>query len=126
MGLIPRRLKRGLLMRAVLWGTKGIAKGKFGPVPQKVWRFFEGAKTYTGLVFLVVGYGFGAAFNLGLCPDCPAWDKGLMAIGAVLVQVGLLDAANREPGPNDLQEASNVFGAQARLQEAKRKEREGH
>ena len=126
MGLIPKRIKRGAAMRVVLWGTRGLAKGKFGVVPQKAWNFFEGGKTYTGLIVMVLGFTFGEAFNLGVCEQCPAWNQILMGIGAVLAQVGLLDAANREPGPNDLQEASNVFGAQARLQEAKRKEREGH
>ncbi len=99
MGLIPKRLKRGLLMRVALWFTRGIAAGDFGAVPQKVWLFFEGGKTYIGLGVMILGYAFGAAFNLGICEVCPDWNQILMGVGAVLAQLGLIDAANREDGP---------------------------
>jgi hypothetical protein len=99
MGLIPKRIKRGLLLRVLLHVTKGLAKGKYGKRPQKVWNFFEGGKTWIGFGFMVLGFAAGEAFNMNLCPACPEWNQGLMAVGAVLAQVGLLDAANREPGP---------------------------
>ena len=102
MGLktLVRKAKRGLALRILLHVTKGLAQGRFGKGPQKFWLFFEGGKTYIGFAFMVLGYGFGAAFNLGICEQCPEWDKILMTVGLVLAQVGLLDAANREDGPN--------------------------
>lgn len=101
MRLIPKRLKRGMVMGAVLWFTKGMAVGDFGVVPQKIWLFMEGSKTYTGLAFILAGFAFGEAFNRGICDACPDWNQALLGIGAVLAQLGLIDAANREDGPDD-------------------------
>lgn len=99
MGLI-RKIKRGFALRILLHVTKGLANGKYGRRPQKAYSALAGLKTYIGLAFMATGYIFGAAFNLGVCPDCPEWDKILMGVGAVLAQIGLLDAANREDGPD--------------------------
>ena len=75
MGLkkLARKVKRGFALRVLLWVTKGLANGKFGRVPQRAWLALEGAKTYLGLAFVLLGFGFGEAFNLGVCEQCPAW-----------------------------------------------------
>lgn len=97
---LVRKAKRGFALRIFLHITKGLAKGKYGRGPQKVWLGLEGFKTYLGLVFVVAGFTFGEAFNLGVCDQCPAWNQILMTGGVVLAQIGLLDGANREDGPN--------------------------
>jgi len=98
MGLrnLVRKVKRGFVLRMLLHVTKGLSKGKYGRGPKRVWVALEGFKTWTGVVFLVLGYGFQTAYGAGLCPDCSEWSNALMAVGAVLAQVGLLDAANRD------------------------------
>jgi hypothetical protein len=96
-----RKARRGFMLRVLLHITKGLATGKYGKVPQKVWNALAGFKTWTGVIFVAVGYGFQTAHGAGLCPDCPEYSNILMAVGAVLAQVGLLDAANREEGPKE-------------------------
>ena len=101
MGLrnLVRKVKRGFVLRVLLFVTKGLANGKYGRGPQKAWLAAEGFKTYIGLAFVVAGFTFGEAFNLSICDRCPEWNQALMAIGVVLAQIGLLDGANREDGP---------------------------
>ena len=94
-----RKVKRGFALRMLLYVTKGLANGKYGRGPQKGWLALEGTKTYIGLAFILAGFGFGEAFNLGICEQCPDWNQALMAVGVVLAQIGLLDGANREDGP---------------------------
>jgi hypothetical protein len=99
MGLktLVRKAKRGIVLRILLHVTKGLASGKYGKVPQKTWNALEGFKTWTGVIFVTVGLGFQTAYGAGICPDCPEYSSVLIAVGAVLAQIGLLDAANREP-----------------------------
>ena len=99
LGNLVRKVKRGFVLRMLLYVTRGLANGKFGKGPQRTWTALSGFKTYIGLTFVVLGFTFGEAFNLGLCPDCPQWNQILMTVGVVLAQIGLLDGANREEGP---------------------------
>ncbi len=99
MGLFSRlkgKVKRGIVMRATLWLTKGLANGKFGPVPQKIWLALEGAKTYTGVGIMILGDAMQSAYSAGICPECPEWGVTVVGVGAFLTYIGLSDAANRE------------------------------
>jgi hypothetical protein len=82
-----------------------VSQGQAGLHASRSAAHHEGArhrfKTWTGVIFVAVGYGFQTAHGAGLCPDCPEYSNILMAVGAVLAQVGLLDAANREEGPKE-------------------------
>lgn len=98
---LARRLRRGFLVRLLLYTTKGLSNGKFGPKAQKAWTALEGYKTWLGLTVVVLSFTFGEAFNLGICDRCVGWNQVLMTAGAVLAQVGLLDHANREPSAQD-------------------------
>ena len=110
LGNLVRKVKRGFALRALLYVTKGLANGRYGRRAQWAWARVSGLKTYIGLAFILAGFGFGEAFNLGICDRCPEWNQALMAIGVVLAQIGLLDGANREDGPEATERTVRMGG----------------
>lgn len=107
MGLFSRlkgKIKRGIVMRATLWLTKGLANGRFGSKAQKAWLFLEGFKTYTGVALMIAGDAMQTAYSAGVCPNCPEWGAVVVGVGAFLTYIGMSDSANREPSAEQEEE----------------------
>jgi hypothetical protein len=101
-----RKAKETAVQKLIEFVFGGIAAGRFGAGPKKVYWFLAGKKTYVGVALAAIAHLIGEAQAAGLCSahglDCEGWATGLQAVAAFLVTVGLLDAAHRAPAPKKL------------------------
>lgn len=103
MGLLVKIGSRFLRGR---WGSilpalfKGIAEGKFGELPKRIYWFGAGHRTVTGAILLAAGAGLET-----IASAYPEWTwaapaaRYVYAAGAFLTTVGLVDGGVRSPWP---------------------------
>jgi hypothetical protein len=81
--------------------VKGIADGKFGAIPKKIYWAVEGYKTWVALAIMLSTFGLEKAYELGLCSiECVDWSVWLYSVSVFLFAVGLYDGGLRSVPPN--------------------------
>jgi hypothetical protein len=101
------RLKTWLIRKVLLGTVRKCAEGAYGKIPQKVYWWLAGKKTYSGVVLLAAVYVLHKAVADGVC-DATCTDIAntiLVPVGGFLVAAGLLDDAWRDEPPRPSIEA---------------------
>lgn len=97
------KLKKWLVRKVLLGQIRKVAEGGYGKVPQKIYWWMAGKKTYTGVILLGAVYILQRAVADGVC-DSTCTDIAntiLGPVGLVLVGAGLLDDAWRDEPPKE-------------------------
>jgi len=86
---IPNKILRSLAENMIIRWLRSGALGEHGKFIQRVLVFLQGKKTALGFLFGLAAY---------LCKDLVQDDTWLGVVGGILMGVGLIDKAVRQPG----------------------------